>query len=185
MKLFGTKLVVFAMLAISQTAMALTTDGSNAPECYDRGQRLSVDNQYALNLKQMPRSAAGRAFIFGQITRDFGQTCNRKGVCHEHFEVRIGGGPQDLLEIVYSTDFGDMGRIPVGAAVVACGDVINTYARDNTGPKSPSGSIIHWVHKSGCMDHEHGFVMVDERVYGFGEDRSARTCKPGVAARSE
>ncbi len=165
----------------SHFAMA---DGVNAvPVCMGEDSSLSVDNQKVLNLKKVNSAKIVRAYASGKISKVFPHQCNNKGTCHEHFEIQIGSGAKDTVEVIYSTDFGDMPKLDVGLNVAACGDFINTSAQANTGPKSPSGAILHWVHKSGCMDHESGFVMIQDRIYGFGPDKSHHACGQGVAER--
>jgi hypothetical protein len=95
---------------------------------------------------------------------------------HEHFEVKIGEGQNDSVEIVYNSDFGQMPQIAPGARVEVCGDYITSNAQAGRYPPSPMGAIIHWVHfNPGDRDggkHEHGYVWIDGVLYGHEYNRA-------------
>ncbi len=159
------------------------------PNCIgENGVVLAVDNERALEMKQTaPLGKPYRALIAGTVTRVFGDRCKPSGTCHEHFEIQIEGarGNSGVVEVIYNQDFGDLETPRVGAKVTACGDFINAHSRNGRYDPSPSGAIIHWVHRSNCMDHEHGYVFMNDenRVVGFGEDRKRLECRPGVERR--
>lgn len=182
------KTILFSLLALS-TSFSLSAsaflDASQLPVCNDNGARpLSVNNSQVLQLKAVKNARPVRALVAGKVSQVFRTLCNNKGTCHDHFEIQIGSNENDVLEVVYSSDFGALSKVQVGADVQACGDFINTSAQGpGRGPVSPSGAIIHWVHKSGCMDHENGYVAIDGKLFGFGDDRKSRPCSPGVGAR--
>jgi hypothetical protein len=178
-------LVALTILAPFNWSEARTRSTSvDAVDCIgENGQALSIDNQRALDLKK--KAASGKAYrarIQGKVVSDSHQRCSsRSGSCHAHFEIQIGPNKADTVEVVYSEDFGQMKEPSVGESVEACGDFLNTSGQRNSGS---SGAIIHWVHRSNCMDHEHGYVLVEgEDLYGMGADRNPRACRPGVEKR--
>lgn len=99
----------------------------------------------------------------GVLTRFFS---NRSR--HQHFEIQIGIQTQDTVEIVYSSKFGNLPRLEVGSVVEACGDYLTANAPYDTFEASPSGAIIHWVHRSSNPDrHPSGFLAIDDVAYGI------------------
>lgn len=170
---------------LSLSASASYDASSQLPACIgEHSKVLSLTNSQVLQLKQEKDARPVRALVAGKVSRVFQTTCNNKGTCHDHFEIQIGSDSKDILEVVYSNDFGALPKVQVGAEIQTCGDFINTSAQGRgRGPVSPSGAIIHWVHKSGCMDHENGYVAIDGKLFGFGDDRKARPCSPGVIPR--
>ena len=172
-------ILALTLLASLNPAFASAAD----PTCIGVGAAIPIDNARALELKNSNSGAAIRANVAGKIDRIFNVQCNSKGTCHDHFEIKLGPKDKDVLEVVYSNDFGDLPKLQVGDDVQACGDFINTSAPPKAGPASPSGAIIHWVHKSTCMDHETGFVSVNGTLFGQDKDRKNQACKKGVAPR--
>src|SRR5262249_43733733 len=131
-----------------------------------RGRHLSIDNERALQLKaSSPLGKSIRALVSGYVTRVFP---DRNG--HAHFEIQMTEDPRSNLEVVYSLSFGDMPEPSVGSQVIACGDFINSYAPNNGYPPSPSGALIHWVHRSTSPKHDSGYVVLDNVVYGDGPE---------------
>ena len=183
------KTILFSLVALSTsfglTASAFFDATSQLPVCNDEHAKpLSVNNAQVLQLKTVRNARPVRSFVSGKVTRVFKTLCGNKGTCHDHFEIQIGSNSNDVLEVVYSQDFGALSIVQVGTDVQTCGDFINTSAQGpGRGPTSPSGAIIHWVHKSVCMDHESGYVALDGKVFGFGDDRKARPCPAGVPTR--
>lgn len=170
--LVGLKFGVFAVLAFVGATM---TANAAVPDCMAKGRKLPVDNASVIELKKSaPLGKPFRAHVSGRVTRVFP---DRNG--HGHFEISIGDGAKDLLEVVYNDDFGAMPTPAPGASVEACGDFINSYARNNGFPPSPSGAIIHWVHQANGGSHDAGYVVVDNIVYGLGPDRKGPNWRPG------
>lgn len=154
----------------------------------EAGEVLPIDNDRALELKETaPVGKPYRALIQGRVTQVFNGKCNSRGTCHDHFEIQLVGarGNAGPVEVIYNEDFGAMNSPRVGALITACGDFINANRQNGRYEPSPSGAIIHWVHKAPCMDHEHGYVIFEDeqKLYGFEEDRKARACRPGVDPR--
>jgi hypothetical protein len=157
-----------ASSALSSSAIA----GNSIPECMDnRGTVLPLDNDQVVNLKKTAKLGQSiRAHAGGKVTRLFP---DRNG--HAHFEISMDGTAENVLEVVYSEDFGEMPQPPIGAYVDTCGDFINAYATQNGYPPSPSKAIIHWVHRSNNeRKHPSGYVVLDNVLYGYGADRKAR-----------
>ncbi|MGK5083446.1 hypothetical protein WDW37_09070 [Bdellovibrionota bacterium FG-1] len=153
------------------TLLAQASAFASIPPCLGHGKPLSLDNNQALVMKKSaPLGKTFRAHVAGQVTRVFP---DKNG--HAHFEIQIGKNAQDVLEVVYSEDFGDMPDPSNGAQVEACGDFINAYAANNGYPPSPSGAIIHWVHRSDSAKHDSGYVYLDNVVYGYGKDGKPRS----------
>jgi hypothetical protein len=141
------------------------------PPCTNHGLPLPLDNNQALQLKATaPLGKTLRAHVSGRVTRVFADQTNGKGTVHDHFEIQIGDDPKAVLEVVYSEDFGVLPGPNVNAQVEACGDFINSYARNGGSDPSPSGAIIHWVHQTDTPSHDAGFVLLDNVLYGYGTD---------------
>lgn len=137
-----------------------------------RREPLPVMNEQVLAWKvNTPNQTLKRARVSGVLVK---VVQSRKS--HEHFEVRIGEGERDSIEIIYNSDFGDMSDLRPGAQVDACGDYITARASNGRHPPSPMGAILHWVHfNPGDRDggrHEHGYVWIDGVLYGHGYDRA-------------
>jgi len=187
---FALQLFAFSTVFVGSDAEARTRRqpasevSEAAPPCLDEsGKELLIDNVRALDLKKKGGDGkAYRARIKGQVVSKTSQRCSsRSGSCHAHFQIQIGPQKTDTVEVVYSEDFGQMKEPAQGETVEACGDFLNTSRQRNSGP---SGAIIHWVHRANCMDHEHGYVLVEgSDLYGMGADRNPRPCRPGVAER--
>ena len=103
-----------------------------------------------------------RAHVTGTVSQIFPVRNN-----HDHFEIQIGPDATDVLEVVFNQSFGELPTLEVGARVEACGDFINAFQPNGPYPASPSGAIIHWVHKNPRNSgHEHGYVAVEGVLYG-------------------
>ncbi len=154
----GLSLVLVGLLFVATSSWA-TTD---APECMASGRALSIDNGQVLKWKEStPNQFLARAYVEGTVVTVYP---DRNG--HEHFAIRIGNEPTDMLEVVYNSEFGEMPTPTVGMKVEACGDYITSTAQTEAYPPSPVGAIIHWVHKSPSK-HDSGFVMLDGVLYGY------------------
>jgi len=155
--------------------------GTVVPDCFDiRGSLLPIDNELVLNMKRSaPLGETRRAHVAGKVVRLFPDKVNGTGTVHAHFEIQIGDSQGEVLEVVYSEDFGDMPDPAVGSLVEACGDFINAYASQNGYPPSPSNAIIHWVHRSNSPRHQSGYVVIEGALYGNGPDRKKGDHKGG------
>ena len=133
------------------------------PVCMSKGQALPVMNDVVLKWKAETRNQyKNRALIDGALSNLYP---DKSG--HVHISVRIGANNQDTIELVYNEKFGRLPDMIVGDKIKACGDYITSNARTKRYPASPDGAIIHWVHKSNNDRHDHGFVIVNDRVYGM------------------
>ena len=141
-------------------------DGS-MPECLGlAGEALPIDNARVIELKRTTRNQyKDRGFVQGTVTQLF----KRKGD-HSHFEIRIGTGAKDVIEIVFNRDFGNP-IVEAGDHVIACGDYITSYAKSGGYDASPSDALIHWVHENDRGGpHPDGFVIVNRaELHGYGQ----------------
>lgn len=136
--------------------------GDAIPRCLSKGKELQLDNAYALRFRNSETNQSStRARIQGRVSRVFP---DRNG--HEHFEIQIGPNAQDIVEVVYNQEFGEMPNPAIGQQVEACGDFIVSNAPTVQYPASPSGAIIHWVHMNPRSGHDSGYVVIDGRLYG-------------------
>jgi hypothetical protein len=132
-------------------------------DCLDHGRSIPVDNAQVLNWKKTtPNQFLARGHVNGRVTRVFP---DRSG--HDHFEISLGDGSKDNLEVIYNKEFGDLPQIQAGMNVEACGDYITSIAQAGPYPPSPSGAIIHWVHLNPSgRGHDSGFLIIDGVLYG-------------------
>jgi hypothetical protein len=155
-KFFG---MYVALLAFGLQAQAAL------PQCWSNRTKtvLPVDNQQVLRWKKETKNQfKDRARVAGKV---------RKIVLdrptHTQFEVVLGEGPGESIELIYNKSFGALPPIQSGMNVDACGDYITT--RGGRRP-SPMGAILHWVHfNPGDRDggkHEGGYLAIDGVVYG-------------------
>lgn len=155
--------VLVASLSISWSAQAKLAE---VPACEGKGgQELSVDNNRVLNFKATtPNQYLERARVEGKVVRILESRPE-----HAHFEIQIGPGPKDTLEVVFNLDFGRP-QPKVGDIVEACGDYITSNAPTPKYQPSPSGAIIHWVHEnSRGGEHPDGYIILNDRfMHGFG-----------------
>lgn len=133
------------------------------PPCMDKKQVLPINNEEVLQWKQGTHNQfTARAHVSGQITRRFP---NQTG--HAHFEIKLGPGADDTLEVIYNLEFGALPKLQAGMTVEACGDYITSIAQSGSYPPSPSGAIIHWVHKANGKGHDSGYLVIDGKLYGY------------------
>jgi hypothetical protein len=152
------KALLLAIL-VSSTAFA-----DKLPDCMDRQRAsLPIDNAQVLIWKNSTANQfKARAHVRGVVTQIFPETNG-----HSHFEIRIGESQVETLEVVFSKSFGRLPTINFGADVEACGDYITSYEAAAGYPASPSGALIHWVHRSPRPEHHpSGFVAIDNVAYG-------------------
>jgi hypothetical protein len=142
---------------------SIVAAGSSQIECPDHGQPIPVDNAQVLQWKKTTANQfLARAHVDGRVSRTFS---DRSG--HKHFEIKLGEGSKDILEVVYNSAFGELPPIQSGMNVEACGDYITSVAQAGPYPPSPSGAIIHWVHLNPSgHGHDSGFLIIDGVVYG-------------------
>ena len=151
----------FAMLFFFTAVAARAT-----PVCTDfTGNPLKPDNQTVLRWKSStPNQYLGRAEITGTVQAVYPI---RNG--HNHFQVKIGPGEKDTLELVYNISFGPINDLVPGQTVVACGDYITSNAPTSQYEPSPDGAILHWIHRSpNPGKHPSGFLILDRTTYGQG-----------------
>ena len=136
---------------------AIGFSAANVPDCMDGQEVLPIDNERVLELKN--NSANGtlkRAHVQGVINRLFSIRND-----HIHFEIIIGKQKRDTLEVIYNRGFGPIPQPRLDMVVEVCGDYITSNARNGKYPPSPSGAIIHWIHKSDNPRHESGYLLID------------------------
>ena len=137
------------------------------PDCMSNDLKpMPLDNARVLELKRNTRNQyKDRGYVQGTVSRIF-----KRNGDHSHFEIMIGSGPKDGIEIVYNRDFGNPAVEP-GDHVIACGDYITSYAKAAGYDASPSKALIHWVHENERgTPHPDGFVIVNRTdLYGYGQ----------------
>ncbi|MBU6374684.1 MAG: DUF3465 domain-containing protein, partial [Bdellovibrionales bacterium] len=141
------------VLSIQVTALAKT---SEIPPCNARdGSALKIDNSRALVFRNTtPNQFAERARVEGRVSRIFPGNPE-----HQHFEIQIGPGPQDILEVVFNLDFGRP-EVKQGDQIEACGDYITSNAPTDRYEASPSGALVHWVHENARGgSHPDGYIV--------------------------
>lgn len=139
--------------------------GLPAPSCLEDREHartpIGVINAQLLEWKRSePDQFSRRGHLAGIALKPYD---DRSG--HDHFPVRIGPDANDIIEVIYNQEFGDLPAIVPGMQVEACGDFIVSKVAGQY-PKSPAGAIIHWVHASNTPDHEHGYVIINGVLYG-------------------
>lgn len=155
--------------ALGFTALLLCfftiTVQAETPLCMAKGQPLPVNNEQVLDWKFKSKNAyKNRGNVEGVIGKIY-----KDKTGHRHFQLIIGEDPRDTIEIIYNQSFG---KIPNEALVAghraqACGDYITAKAMNGKHRASPDGAIIHWVHKSNASYHDHGFVVIEDTLYGM------------------
>jgi hypothetical protein len=160
-------LVRYTCVCVALLASQLAFAGGGIPAC-NGGSTLTpvvpigLSNAQVLRWKLTTRNQfMARALVEGRVVRVLPNATN-----HAHFEIQIGPNATDLLEVIYSEDFGLLTPPRVGSVVVACGDYITSTATVGPLPPSPAGAIIHWIHASDSQNHANGFLIVDNVLYG-------------------
>ena len=150
-------------LLVGATGFAAT------PQCVDdQGNILPLDNAQAIGYKtNTSNGSTSRIHASGAITKIYP---NATG--HNHFEINMGSGSADTLEVVYNISFGALPTLKVGMNVEVCGDFINSYAPENGYQASPDGAIVHWIHKT-TSSHPAGFTIINGVLYGQGNGSGA------------
>lgn len=157
--------MIKAFLLTGISVLFLSTAlASETPDCIARNQQLPVNNEQVIHWKQSTRDGyKDRGHIHGTLTSVYK---DKSG--HRHFQVTIGDGSGETIEIIYNQEFGAIPKeaLQIGAEVESCGDYITSNKRGKYQP-SPDGAIIHWVHKSTNTRHDSGYVMINGEVFGF------------------
>jgi len=138
------------------------------PDCLENGKPIAVDNERVLSFKDTTQTGfLARAHVYGPIKRVFDERSS-----HARFEIVLGPEADDMLEVVYNKGFGALPALRSGMNVETCGDFINSEKQNGPYPPSPSGAIIHWVHKSNNpKKHASGYVVIDGKLFGMGHAR--------------
>jgi hypothetical protein len=148
------KTILFLILL----SVNLKAQASN-PQCFDKKEKVLVDNHQALNLREFRESGfKTRALVFGTLVVMM-EHRNR----HTHLEIDLDldhTSTDDRLEVIYNDKFGELPKLMAGDLIVACGDFI-------VDPNSPHKAIIHWLHASPSIKkHDHGYLMINNSVFG-------------------
>lgn len=141
---------------------------AGAMDCLDGiGAKLSIDNAQVLRWKTTTvNQFQARGYIVGTVMDIYP---NHTG--HAHFAIDLDPAPgahvKDAIEVIYNMNFGPLPPVRVGMKVEACGDYITSNAPAGSYPASPTGAIIHWVHKNPRPEgHPSGFLVINGTLYG-------------------
>ncbi len=158
------KPVLFLLLVLSQTVSTAQAN-SPIPDCLDHGTAVPVDNAEVIRWKTTtPNQTLERAHVEGTVDRVFP---TRNG--NNHFEIKIGPNADDTLEVVYNSNFGALPSLHEGMTIEACGEYITSMQAADGYEASPSGAIIHWVHRTtNETKHEGGYIAVEGKLFGQG-----------------
>ena len=148
-----------SLMVLSNSAQAVYPN----PVCMNQKALLPVNNAQVLQWKQTSLNQFhARAHVFGKVSKIYGI----QGGDHYHFQIQIGSAPKDLIEVVYSRNFGTP-EVALGAEAQVCGDYITSNAPAGGFPVSPDGALIHWVHENERGGgHENGFVILNDTLWG-------------------
>lgn len=146
-----------------------------APECVAYGKVISANNEQVIRWKKSTANQfKERGHVLGIVTKIYDDRPS-----HDHFQIQLAQEPGATLEVIYNSAFGALPELQVGDKVQACGDYITSTAQSGPYPASPDGAIIHWVHRNPRPSgHDHGFVIVNDRLYGFDIGNAARIRRP-------
>ncbi|WP_413584572.1 DUF3465 domain-containing protein [Bdellovibrio sp. HCB274] len=134
-----------------------------APDCIANGQVLPINNEQVLQWKKQTQNQyKNRGHILGTVTNIYPGRAS-----HQHFQVKIGTGPRDTIELIYNVKFREIDNLRIGAEVESCGDYITSKAKAGHYKPSPDGAILHWIHQSTNSRHESGYVMMDGVLHGM------------------
>lgn len=147
-----------------QQPVSETAVNGSVPPCMAGKQELPIDDQEVLGWKTSTKNQfLARAHVEGTLTKVYADETG-----HAHFEIELGSGSNDGLEVIYNLSFGALPQLHEGMHVEACGDYITSNAPAGGYQASPDGAIIHWIHKSNDASHDSGFLAIDGVVYGEG-----------------
>lgn len=159
-----------AFLCFWLVSISTAEAGNRLPVCNDnRGSPMQVDNDRVIRLKKTTKNQyKDRAFVTGVLV---GVLQDRKS--HLHLDIFLGETPNGTgkesdIEIIYNKAFDriDSRQLRPGMEVSACGDFINAFDSAGHYPPSPVGAILHWTHMAPRPGHQHGFLVIDGRLYG-------------------
>lgn len=158
------RLSVFASSLVGVLSLLSSLSFAQTPNCLGaQGQTLPVNDSQVITYKSTtPNQFLARAHIQGILQHAY---ADKTG--HSHFEVKIGAGPKDNIEVVYNQSFGALPQLAPGMVIEACGDYITSNAATSQYPASPDGAIIHWVHRS-TGNHASGYVVAGGILCGQG-----------------
>ncbi|MGK5090317.1 DUF3465 domain-containing protein [Bdellovibrionota bacterium FG-2] len=147
------------------TSFDSTTIADAIPNCMSGTKVLENNNEQVLIWKSNTANQfLARAHVAGPITRLF---ADKNG--HNHFEIQLGTGTDETLEVIYNKSFGTLPKLHLGMEVEACGDYITSTAQAGSYPPSPDGAIIHWIHRNPSgHGHDSGYLAIDGTLYGQG-----------------
>jgi hypothetical protein len=156
--------VVFAL------SFSIANAASPSPNCLgNNSQILPIDDVQVLTYKTTtPNQFLARAHIQGVLQHAY---ADKSG--HDHFEIKIGSGPTDNIEVVYNQEFGSLPQLRPGMIVEACGDYITSNAATSKYPPSPDGAIVHWVHRANGGNHQSGYLVINGILCGQGSGNSS------------
>ncbi len=159
-------LVLLSVLSLVLTSYAWC----EVPTCMAKGQVLENNNEQVLIWKKSTANQfLARGHVSGTVTQLFPDHSG-----HNHFEILIGTGPDDTLEVIYNQSFGKLPAIHLGMEVEACGDYITSTAQSGSYAPSPDGAIIHWIHRNPSgHGHDSGYLAIDGVTYGQGNGAGA------------
>jgi hypothetical protein len=163
-KFLLTLIVCLLTFGAVSTLSASIGKADQAPDCLDRnGQPIAENDDQVVQWEHStPNQFLARALVVGDVVQVYP---DQNG--HSHFAIQIGPTNDNLLEVIYNQDFGNVPAPTVGQHVEACGDYITSTAQAGPYPESPAGAIIHWVHYApNPQRHPSGFLMIDGILYG-------------------
>jgi hypothetical protein len=136
------------------------------PPCRAHGQTLQLNNEQVLDWRNStPNQFRNRGLVSGPVTRIFLDAGDGD---HVHFEIQIGPEKDDVIEVVFNSEFGNLpDQIELDMPVTACGDYITSNAPTKQYPASPSGALIHWLHFDPDNHHDDGWMVIGGKVYGM------------------
>ncbi|MGZ3725940.1 MAG: hypothetical protein ACXWQQ_09065 [Pseudobdellovibrio sp.] len=154
---------MFLFVSAMVLVLSAQAQQQQPPDCLSGKSVLAINNDAVLNWKATTKNQyLNRGHIKGTLVRDLPDQSG-----HQHFEVRIGDKPNDLIEVIYNIEFGTIGLTAPGDSFEACGDYITANAAAGGYQPSPDGAILHWVHLSdNTKSHASGYVMINGVLYG-------------------
>jgi hypothetical protein len=132
-------------------------------DCMANGKALPIDNATVLKWKKTSANQfRARGHVQGTLIKTYPDYTG-----HHHYQVQIGTGKDEMIEIIYNEEFGIVPQASAGAKFEACGDYITSNKATPRGKPSPDGAIIHWVHRSNNLQaHDSGYIVVNGMMCG-------------------
>jgi hypothetical protein len=158
-----TTLATIFVTFISSYAVAGNAPSPTLPDCYIYGNQVQVNNSQILQLKAT--SADGTiagALVTGTFVKYYKIN---KAAEQIDFEIRIGDGPNDTIEVFHGSFDQVVPHLKPGDQVAACG--VYTTNRDGgyETPKSPDGASVSQTNDSYNGYQENGYLVVNGKVY--------------------